>query len=213
MSIFKRNDVLCGIKTKKEFLSRINKGAAINYIGVTFGRDFDLIGDIVLDYVSRDFERKLLILSSMTSTQICFKLNSILKDYGHKVVTNEGFLTIEFENTQHKIHVQHYPTHGIDPQIFYYTFEVLLHLPLHNSLDVKLLKGIHSTPNKSNLTILAPYGCNEDISLKTLFILRKYLNNMALIDYDNEENKCRCFIDIYDKTYTFVVIKEEIQRL
>lgn len=212
MSIFRRKNVLRDIKSKEDFLLKINKGVAINYVGITCDNDFELIKSLVLDYVSRDFERKMIILSGMMPMQVCFKLGTILKDYNHKVVTNDGFMTFQFENKPHRIHVQYYPTYGIDIHIFEHEFEVLLYLPDYTCLDNGLIKCIYNAPNQTNFTVLAPYPPNKDISMKTFFALRKYLTNMGFIDYDKELGSV-CFVDILDKKCIFGVVKEKIQRL
>ena len=208
MSLFKRNNVLRNIKSKQDFISTISKGDKINYIGTNEYDGIGFIKDMVMEYIHNDFKCKMLILTGLTSVQMVFKINIILKDYEYEVIDKGTLLMITFKNIPHRIYIQHYPSYGIDMTLFEHDFRIILHLTYFKALDSGLLPKIYNTPNKSNLSIVAAYRSNEDISLKSFLKLRKYINNLGFIMYD-EEIGDTCFIDIINRKHVVKVIREK----
>lgn len=212
MSIFNRSTDLRNIRCKEDFITLMSKGSGINYIGVQVDSGINIIKDIVYDYIHTLFEREMALLTSITPTQMCYKLNSIINGYNYEVITYETYLTIQFKDIPHRINIQYYPTHGIDSGLFEYNFRVVVHLPSYKIIDTKTVKMLHRDLSKSNLTLIAPYPGDDDISLKTFVKLRRYINNMGFILYDTELGDT-CFIDIINNKYVVGVIREEVQRL
>ena len=208
MSIFKRNNELRNITCKKQFISSIIKGAGINYIGTNHYDGMGFIGDMVAEYIENEYECNLIILSSLTPTQMCFKISNILKDYNYEVSTREIHMTIKFNDSQHCIHIQHYPTYGLDSGIFKVNFKIILHITNFKNLELDLIRKIHEELTEANLSIVAAYPSTEDMSLRTFLKIRKYIYNMGFILYDEEDGDT-CFIDILNYKYVVRVIREK----
>ena len=97
MSIFNRNTDLRNIKRKEDFITLMSKGSGINYIGIQIDSGINIIKDIVYDYLHTLFDRELALITSITPTQMCYRLNSVINGYNYEVITHETYLTIQFK--------------------------------------------------------------------------------------------------------------------
>lgn len=190
---------LGSIKDRREIMAKISEYTNISIIGVNEGDSYRVLEDLLESMLHNKKNTSVLVLTPSTSTQVAYNIRRILPSQIATLEYKANF-SIMIGGSNFTIDISRICDNEINEDLVLHYEHVIVQLANRDDINIDDIRKWYKKNKKSKIIVTAECPKGKEIGFFKLLRLRKYVDNVLFMMYDEEEGDT-CFVDRFKRKH------------